>query len=376
MTNSKLSIRFFVQAKAMLWLFCVFFFIVLECFSSSIHAKTILVTGGTGYIGSHVSVELLNAGYDVVIVDDNRNSKREVLERIKKITKKEVKFYHVNLTDQPDRVREIFERHKFFAVIHLAGLKSVKESTLNPLLYYRENLLSTINLLESMLEKNCVNIIFSSSATVYGNPVRIPMDENHPRFPVNPYGNTKLVIENMLEDTARSRNDFQAIALRYFNPIGAHTSGELGEEPSGMPNNLMPLILNVINGKEKVLNVYTGYDTRDGTGIRDYIHVVDLAKGHVAALHRLESQHKPIHFRAYNLGTGRGRTAQEIVNAVNKALNRNLPIKKQPRRSGDVDILVADPRRAQHELNWTARLSLDDMVQDSLKWAYQTKTLN
>lgn len=310
--------------------------------SQLIFANTILVTGGTGYIGSHVAVELLKSGHEVVIDDDLRNSKVDVIERIEKTANKKIKqFYKINLTKNYADVDKIFKEQHIFAVIHLAGLKSVKESTEHPLTYYRENLVSSMNLLDAMISNKCMNIVFSSSATVYGNPVRIPIDEKHPVGPINPYGRTKLIVEQMFEDQSKSRQDFHAIALRYFNPIGAHPAGHLGERPLGTPNNLMPYILDVIIGKQKILNVFTGYETKDGSGVRDYLHVVDLAKGHIAALKKIERD--PVHFKSYNLGTGTGYSTKEIVAAVDKFRGIKLPVEIKGRRPGDADTVVADP---------------------------------
>lgn len=325
----------------------------------------ILVTGGTGYIGSHTVVELLNAGHDVEILDNLVNSKIEVLDRIEKIAGKRPKFHEVDLLDR-EKVDEVLKNSGFELVIHFAGLKAVAESVEKPLLYYHNNLTGTINLLESMLENNVNKIIFSSSATVYGS-------QDTPKFVetmvtgqriTNPYGETKFMIERILKDTATAHPEFSATILRYFNPVGAHPSGLLGEDPNGIPNNLMPIIMKVARGDIKELSIYgNDYPTPDGTCVRDFIHVVDLAKGHLAAIPKMSAG-----IQIYNLGSGHGTSVQEIVDAFEKAAGKPLPHHFAPRRAGDLPEMFADPSKAERELGWKTELSIDDVMNDTLNF--------
>lgn len=325
----------------------------------------ILVTGGTGYIGSHTTVELLNAGYDVVITDNLVNSKKVVLDRIYEITGKRVPFYQSDITDRAAMDR-IFEEHKIDAVINFAGLKAVGESVQIPLDYYRNNVTGMLVLLDSMKAHGCFNLVFSSSATVYGVPKTVPLKENFPLSVTNPYGRTKLFIEGILGDLYRSDSRWNIGILRYFNPIGAHESGKIGEDPNGIPNNLAPYILKVIGGKLPFVHVYgNDYPTPDGTGVRDYIHVVDLAKGHVLAMKKLFSGSG---LYIVNLGTGSGYSVLELIAAFSKAAGKEIPYKIEGRRSGDVAECYADPSYAKEFLGFTATLSLDDMCRDSVRW--------
>ncbi len=326
---------------------------------------SILVTGGAGYIGSHACVELLEAGYDVVIVDNFSNSKPEVLNRIKKITRKAFKFYEVDLLN-PDALRQVFESEKLEAVIHFAGLKAVGESVAIPLKYYQNNITGTLNLCDLMEKYHVFNMMFSSSATVYGNPKRVPITENFPLGTLNPYGRTKLMIEEILRDLYVSNENWCVVLLRYFNPIGAHESGLIGEDPNGIPNNLMPYITQVAVGKRKHLNVFgSDYDTHDGTGVRDYIHVADLAKGHLKALEKMK---KITGVETYNLGTGTGYSVLDMVNNFEKATGKKIPYVLTDRRPGDIDKCYADPTKALKELNWKAEMDLEDMCRDSWNW--------
>lgn len=329
---------------------------------------SILVTGGAGYIGSHTVVELLNGGYDVVVLDNLSNSKEESLNRIEKITGKKAKFYKYDLNDIGE-VRDIFEKEKIDCVMHFAGLKAVGESVAIPLKYYQNNIIGTLNLLQVMKDKGVKNFIFSSSATVYGIPESVPIKENFPLDATNPYGRTKLFIEYILKDVYASDKEFNIILLRYFNPIGAHESGLIGEDPNGIPNNLMPYITQVAVRKLPKLRIFgNDYNTPDGTGVRDYIHVVDLAKGHVAALRKIE---KNPGLRVYNLGTGKGYSVLEVVKAFSKANNIDIPYEFAQRRPGDVEINYADPALAKEELGWTAKYGIEDMCRDSWRWQKQ-----
>ena len=324
----------------------------------------ILVTGGAGYIGSHVAVELLNAGHETVIVDNLVNSKIETLDSIKSITNKSPVFYQENLTNY-DNVKKIFKEHSFDLVIHFAGLKSVFESIEKPILYYQENLTGTINLLKCMEEFNVKKIIFSSSATVYGSAHNGECTETMPTGQdiTNPYGKTKYMIEEILKDVCASDSDFSAIALRYFNPIGNHPSGLLGENPNGIPNNLMPYIMKVASGELRELSIYgNDYDTKDGTCRRDFIHVVDLAKGHLAALKALET----LGFKTYNLGTGTPTSVLEMVETFEKISGKPLPHKFVPRRPGDLAEIWANPEKAKRELNWQTNLTVENAMEDTL----------
>ena len=322
----------------------------------------ILVTGGTGYIGSHTVVELINNNYEVVIVDNLSNSKKDVIDKIEEITKKQVKFYEDDVCDKKALTR-IFKENKIGAVIHFAGYKAVGESCEKPLMYYRNNIDSTLILLEVMNEFGVKKIAFSSSATVYGKPESLPIKEDSKLTTTNPYGSTKLMIENILRDLYKSDNEWSIAILRYFNPIGAHKSGLIGENPNGIPNNLMPYIIKVATKELDCLGIFgNDYDTKDGTGVRDYIHVVDLAKGHIAALNKIINS---TGCDAYNLGTGNGYSVLEIVNTFKKINNIDVPYKIKDRRPGDIDACYADPTYALEKLNWKAELTLEDMCKDA-----------
>ncbi|MBR1674788.1 MAG: UDP-glucose 4-epimerase GalE [Eubacterium sp.] len=327
----------------------------------------ILVSGGTGYIGSHTVVELLNNGHEVVIFDNLYNSKIEVLDKIKEITGKEPKFYKADMLDI-ESMRVIFEENSFDAVIHFAGLKAVGESVKKPLMYYENNIGGTLNLCKLMNEYGCKRIIFSSSATVYGNPAFIPITEECPKgICTNPYGWTKHMIEQILTDFYTADNEWSVILLRYFNPIGAHESGLLGEVPNGIPNNLMPYIMQVASGKLPELGVFgDDYDTPDGTGVRDYIHVVDLARGHVNSVDKVMSG---TGVNIYNLGTGIGYSVLDIVNAFKSVNNVDVPYSIKPRREGDIAMCYADPKKAYDELGWKAEYDLTRMCKDSWNFA-------
>ena len=326
----------------------------------------ILVTGGTGYIGSHTVVELLNKNYDVVIVDNYVNSKPEVLNRIYKITGKKPRFYEIDVCNE-EKLRDVFKKETITDIIHFAGLKSVGESTQKPGLYIRNNIGSSIVLLNLMNEFNVHNIVFSSSATVYGVPDHVPLKESDKIGGcTNPYGQTKLEIEYMLVDFANEHKDANIAILRYFNPIGAHASGLIGEDPQGIPNNLMPYITQVAVGKRPYLNVFgDDYKTIDGTGVRDYIHVVDLAKGHLAALRKLEEKPGLV---IYNLGTGKGTSVLELVHAFEQANGLKIKYEIKDRRPGDVDENYADASKALKEMNWKAELNIVDACRDSWNW--------
>ncbi|MBR3660754.1 MAG: UDP-glucose 4-epimerase GalE [Bacilli bacterium] len=320
----------------------------------------ILVSGGCGYIGSHTVVDLLKENYEVVIVDNLINSKREVLDNIKKITNKEVTFYKVDLCDK-EKLKEVFEKESIDAVIHFAGLKAVGESVEKPLMYYENNLISTINLLDLMREFNVKKIVFSSSATVYGNPDSLPIYEDFPLSTTNPYGTTKLMIENILKDLYKSDNSFDITILRYFNPIGAHKSGLLGEDPNGIPNNLMPYIVRVATGKFPILNIFgDDYKTVDGTGVRDYIHVCDLSYGHVLAL-----KNKKTGLKIYNLGTGKGTSVLELVKKFESVNGVKVNYQIAPRRDGDIDACYASNEKAVKELGFKPKYTIEDMCRDS-----------
>ncbi len=326
----------------------------------------VLVTGGAGYIGSHTVVELLDANYEVVIVDNFSNSKPQALEAIKTITKKDFKFYEVDLLDKKN-LNDVFEDNKDIeAVIHFAALKAVGESVAKPIEYYNNNITGTLNLLDCMRKHNVKKIVFSSSATVYGDPKSVPIKEDFPKSATNPYGQTKVMIEQILEDVHTADNDWSVVLLRYFNPIGAHESGLIGESPNGIPNNLMPYINQVALGKLDHLNIFgDDYDTPDGTGVRDYIHVVDLAKGHIKAIERAE---KMTGVESYNLGTGKGYSVLEIVQNFEKATGVKIKYEIAPRRPGDIAECYADPSKAQEILGWKAEKNLEDMCKDSWKF--------
>lgn len=325
----------------------------------------ILVTGGTGYIGSHTCVELLNKGHEVVVFDNLFNSQIDVVDKIKKITGKEIAFYKADMLDK-ESMRPIFEEHKIDAVIHFAGLKAVGESVQKPLLYYHNNLTGTLQLCELMNEYNCKKIIFSSSATVYGAPKTVPIKEDFPLSTTNPYGTTKLMLERILSDFCVADPDWSVVLLRYFNPIGAHESGLIGERPNGIPNNLMPYITQVAIGKLPCLGVFgNDYDTPDGTGVRDYIHVVDLAKGHVNAIEKVVSS---TGVNIYNLGTGNGYSVLDIVKAFEAANGVHIPYEIKPRRAGDIATCYADATKAKEELGWEAEYDLQKMCRDSWRF--------
>ena len=328
----------------------------------------ILVTGGTGFIGSHTIVELLNENNDVVVLDNFCNSKPVVLERIKQITGKTVKFYEADLLDY-DAIDKIFSENEIDSVIHFAGLKAVGESVLQPLRYYHNNLTGTFNLCNVMQKHGTKRIVFSSSATVYGKPESVPIREDFPLSTTNPYGETKLMIERILKDLFISDNEWSISVLRYFNPIGAHKSGLIGEDPKGIPNNLLPYVTQVASGKREYLSVFgNDYNTHDGTGVRDYIHVVDLAKAHLKALARAK---KVTGIEYYNIGTGVGYSVLDIVNAYEKATGIKINYIIAPRRPGDIDECYADPTKAAEVLGWKAEYNIEDMCRDANNW--QTK---
>lgn len=325
----------------------------------------ILVTGGAGYIGSHTCVELLEAGYEIAVVDNLSNSCEESLKRVEKITGKPVKFYKEDLCDT-EAVEKIFSSDSFDAVIHFAGLKAVGESVAIPLSYYENNIGSTLNLCKVMAKHGCKKLVFSSSATVYGNPHTVPITEDFPLHCTNPYGRTKLIIEEILRDLYVSDNEWDIALLRYFNPVGAHKSGLIGEDPTGIPNNLMPYISQVAVGKRPYLNVFgNDYDTPDGTGVRDYIHVVDLAIGHLKALEKISSKSGVV---TYNLGTGCGYSVLDMVKAFSKACGKEVAYKIAPRRAGDIAQCFADPKKAKEELGFEAVKTLEDMCNDTWRW--------
>lgn len=328
---------------------------------------SILLPGGAGYIGSHTAVELLNAGKEIVIVDNFSNSKPEVLEKIKQITGKDFKFYEINYLDR-QALEKVFEENNIEAVINFAGFKAVGESVQKPIEYYTNNISGALTVLDVMRKYNCKKFIFSSSATVYGDPETIPLTEEcRTGGTTNPYGTTKLFIEQILKDIYKSDNEWDICILRYFNPVGSHESGLIGEEPQGIPNNLMPYIVRVANGQLKELSVFgNDYNTPDGTGVRDYIHVVDLAKGHLKALEKLDKENKGLYI--YNLGTGTGYSVLDMVKAFEKSTGKNVPYKIVERRPGDIATCYADPKKAKEELGWSAEKTLEDMCKDS--WNY------
>ncbi len=326
---------------------------------------SILVTGGAGYIGSHTVVELLDAGFDIVVVDNFSNSKPEVLKRIKEITGRNFKFYEVNLLDKK-ALEEVFEDNNIEAVIHFAGLKAVGESVEVPLKYYHNNVTGTLVLCELMQKYNVKKIVFSSSATVYGMHNKVPFTEDMSLGTTNPYGSTKMMIEMILQDVFAADNTWSTALLRYFNPIGAHESGKIGEDPNGIPNNLMPYITQVAVGKREKLSVFgNDYDTHDGTGVRDYIHVVDLAKGHLKALEKIM---KTSGVNIYNLGTGVGYSVLDVVESFKKASEIEIPYVLTDRRLGDIAECYADASKASNELGWKAEKNLEDMCRDSWRW--------
>ncbi len=328
--------------------------------------QTILVTGGAGYIGSHTCVELLENGYDVIVVDNLCNSSKVSMERIETITGKKPVFYEGDIRDT-EKLNEIFQAHKVDAVIHFAGLKAVGESVVKPMEYYENNIAGTLNLCRVMAAHNCKNIIFSSSATVYGDPAFVPITEECPKGTcTNPYGWSKWMLEQVLTDFHTADPEWNVILLRYFNPIGAHESGLMGEDPKGIPNNLLPYVAQVAIGKLECLGVFgDDYDTPDGTGVRDYIHVMDLASGHVKAIKKLEDKEG---VSIYNLGTGKGYSVLQVVKAFEKACGHEIPYQIKPRRAGDIATCYCDPGKAKRELGWEAQYGIDEMCASSWKW--------
>lgn len=327
--------------------------------------NTILVTGGAGYIGSHTTLELLKEGYEVIVADNLFNSKKEALKRVRDLTGKKLTFYKADLLDKP-ALEEVFSSHTVDAVIHFAGLKAVGESVEIPLAYYQNNITGTLNLCEVMKAHEVKNLVFSSSATVYGDPHEVPIKEDFPLSATNPYGRTKLFIEEILQDLERAGEAWNIALLRYFNPTGAHESGRIGEDPNDIPNNLMPYISQVAVGKLEQLSVYGGdYPTRDGTGVRDYIHVVDLSIGHLKALEKLKDNPGLV---TYNLGTGRGYSVLEVVKAFGEASGQEIPYQITGRRPGDIAECYADPSKAERELGWRAKRDILDMCRDVWRW--------
>ncbi len=326
----------------------------------------VLVTGGAGYIGSHACVELLENGYEVVVMDNLYNSNEKALERVEQITGKKVKFYNVDMLDK-EAVNGIFENEKIDSVIHFAGYKAVGESVRKPLEYYHNNITGTLNLCDVMRRHGVKKIIFSSSATVYGDPAFVPITEDCPKGQItNPYGQTKAMLEQILTDLHVSDPEWSVVLLRYFNPIGAHKAGVIGEDPKGIPNNLVPYIAQVAVGKLEKLGVFgNDYDTPDGTGVRDYIHVVDLAKGHVKAMKKFDDEPQ---VRIYNLGTGKGYSVLQVLHAFEKACGKTLPYEIKPRRAGDIAQCYADPSKAKAELGWEAQYGIEEMCADSWRW--------
>lgn len=333
-------------------------------------SKKILVTGGAGYIGSHTLIELIAAGFTPVVYDNLSNSSPASLARVQQIVGQSIEFIEGDILDT-QLLAKTFAAHDFTAVIHFAGLKAVGESVAKPLWYYQNNVAGTLNLLDAMTNAQVKNLIFSSSATVYGDPEALPIVESSPRSATNPYGQSKLMIEHMLEDLAKADKHWQLISLRYFNPIGAHHTGTIGENPNGIPNNLMPYVSQVAVGKLPQLSVFgNDYDTVDGTGVRDYIHVVDLAKGHVAALQYLENQTQ-LGFEPINLGTGKGTSVLELVNAFIKTTGQPVPYSIAPRRPGDIASCYASSDKAKHLLGWQAEFDIERMCTDTWRWQSQ-----
>lgn len=326
---------------------------------------SILITGGAGYIGSHTAVELIKVGYEIIIVDNFINSNVKVMERMSELCGKEIKYYHVDIT-KSDEIETVFMENDIDAVIHFAGLKAVGESVSVPLTYYLNNVTGTIILCEAMKKFQVKKIVFSSSATVYGNPEKVPIDEEQLLNPINPYGRTKMMIEEILKDLYVSDQEWSISLLRYFNPIGAHESGLIGEQPNGVPNNLMPYIAQVAIGRLPYLRVFgIHYPTIDGTGVRDYIHVVDLAKGHVKALEKVLSS-QGVHI--YNLGTGQGYSVFQVISTFEKVNGVKVPYVIAPTRQGDIPICYANPKKAFEELGWKAEKGLEEMCQDTWRW--------
>ncbi|WP_226664666.1 UDP-glucose 4-epimerase GalE [Microbulbifer aggregans] len=335
----------------------------------------VVVTGGAGYIGSHTCVELLEAGLEPIVIDNLCNSSAESLQRVEAITGKPVTLHQVDIQDR-EGLRDIFRQYDVSAVIHFAGLKAVGESVSQPLRYYQNNVAGTLVLCEVMEEFGVRQLIFSSSATVYGDPASVPIREDFPTGATNPYGASKLMVEDILRDLCKAPgNEWKVSLLRYFNPIGAHESGNIGEDPSGIPNNLLPYVAQVAVGRLPQLQVFgEDYPTPDGTGVRDYIHVVDLARGHLAALNKLQQETTEAGCYTYNLGTGRGSSVLEIVRAFSEVSGKEIPYKVVPRRPGDIAECYADPEHAERELDWSARFDLKRMVEDT--WRWQSKNPN
>ncbi len=325
----------------------------------------VLVTGGAGYIGSHTCVELLNEGYEVVVIDNLSNSSEKSLERVTEITGKQLTFYKADLLDR-EAIEDIFNNENIDSLIHFAGLKAVGESVSKPLEYYYNNITGTLILCDLMRKYGVKNLVFSSSATVYGNPKTVPIREDFPLSVTNPYGRTKLMIEEILRDLYVSDNSWNIVLLRYFNPVGAHISGRIGEDPRDIPNNLVPYITQVAVGKLDALGVFgNDYDTPDGTGVRDYIHVVDLAKGHLKALEKLKESNGVL---TYNLGTGKGYSVLDMLKSFEKVCGKPIKYKIMPRRPGDIATCYADPTKAREELGWEAEKGLQEMCEDSWRW--------
>ncbi|KAF3792392.1 UDP-glucose 4-epimerase [Nymphaea thermarum] len=335
--------------------------------------KNILVTGGAGYIGSHTVLQLLLGGYRVVVVDNLDNSSETAVTRVAELAGEfggNLAFHKIDLRDK-EALKKVFSSSSFDAVIHFAGLKAVGESVQKPLMYYNNNLIGTITLLEVMVAHGCKKLVFSSSATVYGWPKEVPCTEESPLCAMNPYGRTKLVIEEICRDIYRADPEWKVMLLRYFNPVGAHPSGYIGEDPCGIPNNLMPLVQQVAVGRREALTVFgNDYSTKDGTGVRDYIHVIDLADGHIAALQKLFDG-SDVACEAYNLGTGKGTSVLEMVAAFEKASGKKIPLVMAGRRPGDAEIVYASTEKAERELNWKAKFGIDEMCRDQWQWASQ-----
>lgn len=332
------------------------------------YKNKILVTGGAGYIGSHTCIALHEAGYEIVVYDNLSNSSKEAINRVSSLIDKPIEFIEGDIRDA-DSLRKVFTAHQFFGVIHFAGLKAVGESVAKPLLYYSNNVSGTVTLLEVMAEHEVKNLVFSSSATVYGDPETLPIDERSKRSCTNPYGQSKLVVEHILEDLAKSDKQWNLITLRYFNPVGAHSSGQIGEDPNDIPNNLMPYISQVAVGKLTKLNIFgNDYPTVDGTGVRDYIHVTDLAKGHVNALQYAAEQSTPVGFIPINLGTGKGSSVLELVTAFSQVTGQDIPYQFTARRAGDIASCYASADKAKQLLGWEAIHTITDMCADTWRW--------
>lgn len=337
----------------------------MEC-----QGKNILVTGGAGYVGSHTTLQLLLGGYKVVVIDNLDNSSEEAITRVAKLAGEyggNLTFHKIDLLDK-EAMEKLFLSTEFDAVIHFAGLKAVGESVAKPLLYYKNNIVGTLNLLEMMISQGCKKLVFSSSATVYGQPKEVPCTEDFPICAMNPYGRTKLFIEEICRDVHRADPDWKIILLRYFNPVGAHPSGFIGEDPRGIPNNLMPFVQQVAVGRRPELTVFgNDYQTKDGTGVRDYIHVMDLSDGHTAALDKLFKT-KDLGCEVYNLGTGQGTSVLEMVAAFEKASGKKIPLRIADRRPGDVETVYASTEKAERELNWKAKYGIEEMCRDQWNW--------